>query len=131
MQIKGGACLSLKKACPPVGGGKKSTLFCNLAIHEFLGKGKGGLLSNFRFSQSVLPVMILQKWPALMQISWTNYLFQMNVQFFCKTGFILISKWWRILCKKSHFMQNHSTVAKENWLFPGNPSSKHLKSQYL
>ena len=36
--IKGRACPSLKKAW---GGGKMSTLFCNLAIYKFLGKGKG------------------------------------------------------------------------------------------
>ena len=40
----------------------------------------------------------------------------------CKTGFVLIRKWCGISCKKSHFVQNHETVAQENRLFCGNLS---------
>ena len=37
--IKGGMPLPEEGLPPCRGGGKKSTLFCNLAIREFLGKG--------------------------------------------------------------------------------------------
>ena len=88
----------------------------------------------------------MQKWPIFMQISWkksdSNFLFMWNfVQkklfilnecaVLCKTGFILIRKWCGISCKKSHFVQNHGTVAQENWVFWGNPKGNPLNKTKL
>ena len=93
----------------------------------------------FIFTISVLPlIIILQKWPAFMQISWKNsdlnfvfmqnfvqkiYLFRMNAQ--CKTGFVLIRKWCGISCKTTQLLR------QENWLFRGNPNRKTTLKQYL
>ena len=59
--IKGRACPSLKKACPPPcrGGGKMSTLFCNLAIYKFLGKGKGVYSVFLDILTKVLKLMMI------------------------------------------------------------------------
>ena len=98
------------------------------------------LLIVFLFSlYHVLPlIIILQKLPAFMQISWKNsdlnfvfmqnfvqkiYLFRMNAQ--CKTGFVLIRKWCGISCKTTQLLR------QENWLFRGNPNRKTTLKQYL
>ena len=92
---------------------------------------------NFNFSYSWALYNYMQKWPVfmrnIMKNSDLNFVFMRNfVQkkifisnecaISCKTGFVLIRKWCGISCKKSHFVQNHETVAQENRLFRGNPT---------
>ena len=49
---------------------------------------------------------------------------------------IFVQNWFRIDTKmmrnfevKSHFVQNHATVAQENWLFCGNPLTLEVQLQ--
>ena len=85
------------------------------------------VLLNFVFMHTaVKKIQFFYSW-ALNFLFMRNFVQKKIIYFewmrnFVQNWFRIDKKMMRNFVQKSHFVQNHETVAQENWLFRGNPS---------